>query len=308
MQGTFAQEKGLTPGQLWLLDYGNKYLSDTEALKPLKLTGFEGADQMQPLGIEYDHTSLTLYVINHAPTGSVLEIFSITTSTATATHIRTLKHPFLHAPNSIHSLGNGKLFVSNDHFFPARNFRLLSKLETFSGLPGGTLVFIDVHDLSIARIVARVPFANGITMVNESVLAVVSTSLSGIYLFDVTPSFSLQNRRTIHTPPGIDNISVDRDGKLLVAGHPWGFGLIRLAAQRAQCDLESDSEDERNACECWAPSWVAEWDGSGGGKGMLRELYKGFEYCSSTTMVRDRKRGVAIVSALYDRGLMFMEE
>lgn len=118
----------------------------------------------------------------------------------------------------------------------------------------------------------------------------------------------MQNKRTIRTPPGIDNISSDRNGKLLVAGHPWGFGLIKLAAQRARCDAQSEDEGERKACECWAPSWVAEWDGAAGENGVLRELYKGFEYCSSTTMVRDGRRGVAIVSSLYGEGVMFMAE
>lgn len=288
-----------------MLDYGNADLGEKEALKPLETVGFEGAEHMQPLGIEYDPKSSSLYVINHAVSGSVLEIFSVDIASARAKHIQTLKHPLLNTPNSIHSLGNGKLYITNDHYIGARTSPLLSKIETFSGIPGGTVVYIDVNDASTARVVARVPFANGVTMLNSTVLAVVSTSLSGVYFYDITPDFSLTNRRSIRTPPGIDNMSADANGKLLVAGHPWAFGLIKLAAARAHCDPASEKEEERKACECWSPSWVAEWDEE---TGVLRELYKGDEYCSTTTMVRDIGRGVAIVSSLYDRGVMFVEE
>jgi hypothetical protein len=54
-----------------------------------------------------------------------------------------------------------------------------------------------------------------------------------------------------------------------------------------------------------APSWVAEWDGNPEGK--LRHLYVGTEYGTSTSTVRDVKRGVGFVVGLYEPGVLQFE-
>ncbi|KAH7126809.1 hypothetical protein B0J11DRAFT_526533 [Dendryphion nanum] len=306
VMGTFAPSQGLTSGQLWLLNYTNP-LSQS-SLQPLHFTSFPAASDFQPLGIEYDPETSLLYVVNHAITGSVLEIFSISLETKTAEHIQTIRHELLHTPNSIHLLGDGKLFISNDHFVRAAVSPLLSKIESFSGAPGGTVVFIDTKDVSTARVVARVPFANGLAMMTSDdgapVLAVASSSKPGVYFFNVTSTFNLKKHSYVRTPSGVDNISVDSNGKLLLAGHPFAPTLMKVSAARARCDPDSAEELDRKACECWAPSWIAEWSWKEG----LRELYKGSGFCSSSMVVRDVGRGVGMVSGLYERGVMFFEE
>lgn len=178
---------------------------------------------------------------------------------------------------------------------------LLSKIETFSGAPGGTVVYIDTRFPQRAKVVARVPFANGVVQVNSSTLAVASSSKSGIYLFNANSNHDLDLKTIVRTPAAVDNLSVDREEKVLMAGHPFGPGLMKVSKGRAKCDPRGNGE-EREACQCTAPSWVAEWSEAEG----LNEVYRndGTEFCSSSTVVRDTTRGVGIVSGLYEAGIL----
>jgi arylesterase/paraoxonase len=247
-----------------------------------------------------------LYVINHSRnSGSIIEVFQVSIQDAVAKHVQTLKHPLLHTPNSIHSLGDGKLLVTNDHYIGARISPFVSRVETFSGIPGGSVVYTDIHNPSHTKSLARVPFANGIAMLNSTTVAVASSSKAGVYFYTFNPDQrSLQFKEYIRTPANADNISVDSAGKLLIAGHPFAPALMKVSKARANCDFHG-SEEAKKACECGAPSWVAEWSEEGG----LRTLYtdSGEEFCSSSTFARDVGRGVGIVSGLYDRGLLIVE-
>lgn len=272
-------------------------------MQPILLKNFPNAATFHPLGISYDSSTSTLYAINHAPSSSVLEIFSLSLHTATATHIRTFSHPLLHAPNALHSLGNGKFYTTNDHYFPARLSPLLSKIETYSGAPGGSVVYIDTEISSpspspTAKIVARLPFANGVARLNSTTLVVASSSKPGIYFYSITPDFGLIPKGYIRVNAAVDNLSVDGNGVLLMAGHLYPPALTRVAAARASCDVDGGDEVER--CACDSPSWVAEWTEEGG----VRELYKGNHIGGSSTAVRDVGKGVGIVSGLYDKGVM----
>ena len=86
---------------------------------------------------------------------------------------------------------------------------------------------------------------------------------------------SLALRKVVRTPAAVDNLSTESDGKLLLAGHSFALGLMRVSQGRAEC-----VGDESEACKCGAPSWAAEWSEEGG----LVELYKddGSEFCSSS--------------------------
>ncbi|KAF2271093.1 calcium-dependent phosphotriesterase [Lojkania enalia] len=303
VMGTFRPDKGMTNGALYIYDYGNPDLSDDEALKLLTLENFN-TDDFHPLGIEYEVSTSTLYVVNHAQSGSVIEGFKLSPTSHTATHIKTVKHPLISAPNSIHALGNNKIFFTNDHYLQARMSPLLSKIETFAGIPIGSVVYIDLDAPDTAKTVARLPFANGITMLNSTTLAVASSSKTGVYFYEVMPSYDLKSKGFVRTPSGVDNISVDSNGTLLMAGHPFAPSLMKVSEGRVNCFPDSELEEERKACECSAPSWAAEWSHDKG----LKELYKDYGFCSSSMAVRDIGRGLGMVSGLYDRGLMIFKE
>lgn len=241
----------------------------------------------------------------------MIDIFQINIRSAQARHIRTFKHGLVHAPNAIHLLGDGKMFITNNHYIRAKTSPLLAKIETFSGIPGGTVVYTDINSPSSTKVVARVGFANGITMLSykgTKTLAVASSSKPGVYFYTVKDDWDLEYKNWIRTPAGADNLSVDMNGKLLLAGHPYAPALMEVAKGRAQCD-EEGSEVEKKACGCWAPSWAGEWSKEGGLKTLLLDDANGKKgVCSSSTVVRDVKRGVGVISMLYGKGLVVFKE
>jgi arylesterase/paraoxonase len=165
-------------------------------------------------------------------------------------------------------------------------------------------VYIDTRFPKTARVVARVPFANGVALLNKTTLVVASSSKSGVYFFQREEFDGLDLKKVLRTPAAVDNLSVDANGKLLLAGHPFAPALMQVAKGRARCDVQGGKE-EREACKCTSPSWVAEWSEEDG----LRELYRddGGEFCSSCTAVRDVRNGVGIVSGLYESGVLVFE-
>ena len=260
---------------------------------------------LHPLGLAFDTSSSTLYVVNHArQQGSHILILNVDISTSVSTLVARFKHPLLHTPNSIEVIKKHELYVTNDHYIGAATSSILSKVETFSGTPGGTVVYVDTRFPKKAKVVARVPFANGVVFVNSTTLAVASSSKSGLYLFDVRQEHDLELSQIIRTPAAVDNLSIDNKGMVLMAGHPFAPALMKVSQGRAACNPHGDIQ-EKEACKCTAPSWVAEWSEPEG----LKTLYKnnGDEFCSSSTAVRDNSRGVGIVSGLYESGILIFE-
>ncbi|ORX92492.1 hypothetical protein BCR34DRAFT_677913 [Clohesyomyces aquaticus] len=307
VMGAFHQEKEIVSGDLYIYDYSTPDLPDSEALKQIKFENFS-TDDFHPLGIEFEAETSTLFVANHAQSGTVIEVFKVSLKSAVASRIQTLRHDLLHSPNSIHAIGSGKLFVTNDHWMRAALSPILAQVESWFGIPGGSVVFIDIAEPSAAKVVARLPFANGITMFNSTTLAVASSSKAGVNFYTTTPEYDLQFKKLVRTPAAVDNISLDSKGRLLMAGHAFPPKVAGIARRRWQCEMRNGEvqggEEERDACRCDAPSWVAEWSEEGG----LREIFKDEAFCSSSTAVRDVKRGVGMVSGLYERGLLVFRE
>ncbi|KAF2438799.1 calcium-dependent phosphotriesterase [Karstenula rhodostoma CBS 690.94] len=299
VMGTFHADGNVESGKLWLYNY-----SADDTITTLAFKDFPNEDDFHPLGMDLDKETSTLYVASHAQSGSCIEVFQLHATAMTLTYVKTITHRLLHAPNSIESVGGGRLYVTNDHMFRARVAPVLSKMETFSGLPGGTVVHIDLNRPEGAKVVARVPFANGIARLNATTLAVASSSRAGVYLYDVQSDHSLEFKDWFRTPAAVDNLSVNSQGTLFMAGHPSALELIKVSKGRSRCNPSSDSEAERLACDCTAPSWAAQWSEEKG----LETLYLGSGFCSSSTMVRDVKRGVSMISGLYARGLMVITE
>jgi arylesterase/paraoxonase len=298
-QGTFLPTNPRTDGHaaIWMYDYTSPSGLLTRLVPSPELPDFH------PLGIAFDAPSATLYVINHSRfSGPVIEIFTLDIAAATLQHKQSFTHDLLHAPNALHILGDGKLYVSNDHYITARTSLLLSKIETFANVPGGSVAFVDIKNPAESKIVARLGFANGVARLNESTLVVASTSAPGIYFYDIdTATFDLKRTDFVRTPAAPDNLSVDAAGRLLIVGHPFAPRLMGVSQRRAGCVDESD-----DACRCDSPSWVGEWSEEKGLRTVLAD--GGGEVCSSSTAVRDVGRGVGVVSMLYGRGIVVFEE
>ncbi|USP82527.1 hypothetical protein yc1106_09801 [Curvularia clavata] len=307
VMGTFAPPRARRGGQdsahIWVYDYSTPNLPDSQAVRALELVGRPNARDFQPLGIEFDVATSTLYVINHSRnSGNIIEVFQVSVEDATAKYIQTFKHKLIYSPNSIHSLGDGKMLITNDHYIGALASRLLSTVETFAGIPGGSVVYVDINNASHTRKLAHLGFANGIAMLDSKTVAVASTSKPAVQLYTFDPdTVVLETTEYIRIPFFVDNLSVDSAGKLLMAGHPFAPALMAVSKARAKCNMHG-SEKEKKACECTSSSWVAEWDRKEG----VKTVYKndGKEFCSSATFARDARRNVSMISGLYERGLL----
>ncbi|KAI0015417.1 putative paraoxonase [Xylariomycetidae sp. FL0641] len=319
--------------ELYIYDYKDATLPDSEALQRVELVDFDHAADFHTLGIAYDEATSTLFATSHRHDWPAIEMFHLDLTTYTATHQRSIQSPLVHGPNAIALLNERELLVTNNNRFVARAHPLLNKLETFSGYPGGTVVHVDTTPaLAVpgggpvnARVVAHVAFANGIDLfANRSTVAVASSSRATVYLFSVSrPSSSSSSSssssppQTGYAPPALtlqsqfrlpflpDNVAVSGDGALLIAGHPHMPSLETFAKSRHVCNapaLRAAAGDAmREFCGTFAaPSWAASWTPEGG----LRNLYAGYEYPSSATAARDARRGVGVVAGLYAKGIM----
>lgn len=153
---------------------------------------------------------------------------------------------------------------------------------------------------------ARVPFANGVERLNETALAVASTSASAVLIYEISgegDKTKLLLKTQLPVPFLPDNLSVDSAGKLLIAGHPHAFSMIEFAESRDAC-FSGDGEVRERACEVRAGTAVAEWEG----EGEVKMLWMGEEFATGSTAVRDGGRGVGVVSGLYERGVLIWRE
>jgi arylesterase/paraoxonase len=292
-------------GWIYTFDYASK----GKAPEPMNIERFDDSKTrgFHPLGLALHSDSQTLYAINHAEDGPSIEVFSVSKDGKTLTYRRTIEHPLLHAPNFLVPISHSELYVTNDHRWPARTYGLLSKIETTAAYPGGSINYLDLRT-NIVRKLHDIPFANGIGLLNESHVVVASTTLPALYVFSkVYRSTNLHLEKRIRTDFLPDNLSVDGSGKLLIAGHPYGLAIGPVAHNTHKYNM--DNKDSSLLPEDARPrssSWVAEWDGNEEGK--LRDLYISHEYGTSTTAVRDVKRGVGIIGGLYEKGILVWKE
>lgn len=275
----------------------------------LKLLDFAGGSQhFHPLGIDYHAASSTIFIINLAPTGSCIEMFKLFPSERAATHTRTIKHSLISAPNSLAIIGDHELFVTNDHHFLAKDHPVLTQLETGLGLPGGSVVHVDLGSPPDPKVttLARVPFANGIVALNPSLLAVASSSMNSVYLYQVERPKgggppTLTKRDSIPVAFHPDNLSVDKNGKLLIAGHPHAPTFDKVAKNAARCNAPG-GENKKGCVK--GLSWIAEWTEKEG----LRDLYVGDGFGTSSTAVRDVERRIGMAVGLYERGVLVWDD
>ncbi|KLU84492.1 hypothetical protein MAPG_03533 [Magnaporthiopsis poae ATCC 64411] len=336
VMGAFAKKRDLVPnGDLLLYRYDEP--SEGDALKKIQLVGYGGGKDgleadFHPLGIEYHALSGGLFVVNHHRRGSRLEIFrlGLEADPPVARYLRTITHPLVYSPNSIAAVTKNELYVTNDHFFPVGAYPWLSFLETYLAPPLAGVTYLKLDDLALesnsqaepvleAQTAARLPFANGAVLLNTTTLAVASTSNLAIYLYEIDPRLGADSSsargkllllRKIPVPFFPDNISVDKRGVLLIAGHPHPGSLNKVKEARRVCMDALHGSGEAEAADCnrvkkSAPSWVSEWTEEAG----LRHIYVAHAgFGSSSTAVRDVDKGMGIITGLYEEGVLVWKE
>ncbi|KAI1414092.1 hypothetical protein F5Y13DRAFT_159710 [Hypoxylon sp. FL1857] len=302
--------------------YNDASASDSESFKRFDIQGYEPGADFHTLGLAYDEETSTLFVVNHRKDGPTIEAFKLDLTAFTAKHFRTIRHPLLHAPNSIALINSRELLVTNDHYFLSEKFHTLATLETYLGLPLGTVVHVDISPLLEdptsaveANVLARVPFANGIAFLNETTLAVASTTKPGVYFYTFSkpesnstapPTLTFQS--LVRIPYYIDNLQVSQDGALYVAGHPHPPSLNKFSATRHICNspdiVTADPSVQEECGMATAPSWISRWTEDKG----VEHLYVGTDFPTSCTAAFDSQRKVGVVAGLYGKGIMVWRE
>lgn len=291
----------------WLHYYN--YADDetkTAPIKPMKINGLPDAkaSTFHPLGSNFDPKTRTLYVVNHGEHPPGIEVFSVSDDATTLTYKITIKNDLMRTPNSVQPISDHEIYFTNDHHYEVRNNPILAKLENFLHIAKGNVVYLN-FETGESKIVAQVGFANGITLLHGNYLAVASTTTLSLYVYEIQADHSL--KQVSHVPVGfwIDNLRMDSNGVLLMTGHPYALHVETVAKNQHKYNMDAGRKDGLNASERpRSGSVVAEWDGNADGD--LKRLYydDGQEYGTSTTTVRDVKRGVGFTTGLYEKGIL----
>jgi arylesterase/paraoxonase len=292
-------------GAIWYLDYAANSNAEPELL-PISnwKSNPRSAETLHPLGVALDVPNYLLYFTTLSKLKPGIEVLKLSDDGKSATWQKTLINDGMHTPNSILPLSKNELLFTNDHYFKPEQ-HLLAQAETYLALPYASVMHLDIVKNQTTQL-ASLPFANGIVKLNETHIAVASTIYPGMYIYELdlsvpaTPSAKLTKRFPLNFWP--DNLSVDANGKLLIAGHSFGLGVGTVAKAIGKYDIEgTGAEGLLDAKDVpTSGSWVAEWDGV-----TVRDLYKGEkEFQMTTTAVRDVKRNIGFICALYDKGIL----
>ncbi|KAH0383676.1 hypothetical protein KCU92_g5118, partial [Aureobasidium melanogenum] len=280
-------------GQLYLYDYSRSQPS----LESIRLLNTPSGYSFHPLGLSLHLATDTLLAVNHGTSGSTVDQFHFSRLGNSATFVKSISSPYLRAPNAVVQISNTEVLVTNDHFFTPRKSPWLNKIETYLGLPLGGVTYLNLKS-GEAQQIARMPYANGLAVLNSTTLAVASSSSAKVFLYEMdktTTPPTLAYKEAISTPFWPDNLHV-ADGKLYIAGHAQLAALAKLSKSRQHCGADTRSA----GCDAKAPSYVAQWTREKG----LEDVYVGTEIYSSSGVAMDGKRGVSVISGLYGKGLL----
>ncbi|KAH7141079.1 hypothetical protein EDB81DRAFT_799378 [Dactylonectria macrodidyma] len=291
--------------KLWAYDYKRTSSPDSESLTRIKLLDFPSEADFHTLGMGYDRESSTLFVTNHAKAGPRIETFKLNLDKLTATYLRTIQDPLIHGPNAIAVINSNEFYVTNAQRWTKGQSKVLNLLETYLSTATGTVVHVNIKNPQPeANIVAYLPFANGIELLNDSTVAVSASSRATVQFFNKPSATIFEPGFQLRLPFLPDNLSKS-GGKLFIAGHPHLPSLAKFTHTRYICndadELAGATADVKEFCATGlGASWVAEWSEGGG----LKHLYVGTDYPTSATAAKDADKGVGIVSGLYAKGIL----
>ncbi len=202
------------PGAIWVMPLG-----EPQSAHKMKIKGYD-ADLFSPHGVDLwvgEDGVRRLFVIEHGDwSQSRIIIFRIENGVLVFDHAVT--DPLIKRPNDVAAAGENAFYTSNDLGVPYG-----SKGELFEVLlrkQNGNLVYFDGQKTQIAA--ANIGYANGVALSQDGsklyLGAIIDQSVR-FYDRDLkTGALTLRDEIYLHT--GVDNIDVDEDGVLWVAGHP----------------------------------------------------------------------------------------
>ncbi|KAJ5370266.1 calcium-dependent phosphotriesterase [Penicillium cataractarum] len=156
---------------------------------------------------------------------STVEIFDLDTPSSTLVHVKTIASEAIISPNNLAVADDGIGFlVTNDHDAKAGMFRDLVIL-----LGGGSLTYCR-SDTGKCEVVAR----KNCSLPNGAVRGLdgrfyVSHSTSGVITVHEYSEDGLVEVKTIPLNVPLDNLSVNKDGNIMVAAIPHSVGFMQAA-------------------------------------------------------------------------------
>jgi len=160
-----------------------------------------------------------LFVINDQD----VEVFEKDSNT-NFSHSTTIRDPLLFAPNDLVAVGPNQFYVANDS--GAHNqFERIQETVFARGL--SSLIYFDGNEMR--EVVSDLKSSGGISAAEDGRKLFVGETIGRrIQIFErETATGQLTHAKTVDLDTGVDNLDVDSEGRIWLAGHPNTISLIR---------------------------------------------------------------------------------
>lgn len=191
------------------------------------------------LSLWQDETQTLLYAVSHdgdlysEDEGHSIEVFEWTDERQLL-HRRSIRHPEIRSPNDLAVVGIDQFYVSNDWYF-LKGF--MRTVEQYLLLPITNVIYYDNGEAKEAA--AGLRYANGVTasFASDGVadrLYVSEVMGRSVNQYAIDPvNAELQHTQTYRLGGSPDNISIDDQGRLLVAVIHDGFAFNDFSSGRS---------------------------------------------------------------------------
>ena len=172
--------------------------------------------------------SATLMVVNHERMHHTVEVYDW--NGQALSHRKSIADPMMVSPNDVHALDRDRFFVTNDHANPPGFARTI---EEYFQREISNVLYYDGSRFREAA--SGIGLPNGVNASPDGrTLYVASTITGSIRVFDLDGSKgTISAKSRIEIGSGVDNIDVDTEGRLWVAGHPKLLTFVRHVSDPA---------------------------------------------------------------------------
>lgn len=190
-------------------------INDSLNANPKKmLTTYRGEFHPHGISVIQQDGSTFVFAVNHNNKGSFIEKFSL--QNGTLMHLKTYANDLMFSPNDVAAITDSTFYVTNDHGNQA-GFK--QTLENYLQLPKSYVLYFDGK--TYKKVINKLKYANGISFSKDNNAVYVATSTGqNVYIYKRALDGSLNLSHYINTHTGVDNVTIDNQGDLWLAGHP----------------------------------------------------------------------------------------
>jgi len=204
------------------LENGGIYMLDLKQINAEpKLISIDAPAEFKPHGIDlYQDPNTgekTLFVVNNKESHPTIEAFDVI-DRETIKHRETFSNAQLISPNDVKAMGGRSFYVSQDIKYALKPWKVF--LATLFGLEGGSVFYFDGNNWKV--VAQDIHFANAIACSQDQRrLYLGETNKMRIRVYDRNQeNGDLFFKEYIPLKAGPDNINIDSQGNLWVAGYP----------------------------------------------------------------------------------------